>query len=423
MNFIQELLETLNKLSATSPFVGGVVAVAVTGLLGFFFFKAPKEILRSISTMVSIRFTVNNGGWGNNQIVYSNVAAWFSNFNGAKLTRTYTFEAGCRVDGDVGPGDGRHYLFYCGIPLVVVVVPLDSSGSEIIKKEISIRTLFIFRKKFFEIIDKISKIDDGERKEPTIRTFKDGAWVKGRRIAERRLDTIVMEGTVKEDIIRIIDEFLSSREWYRVRGIPYKLTILLYGPPGTGKTSLMKAIAYHYQFSIAPVPLHSCSDVGFVNAVNSLPPDTIMLMEDIDTDGSVKDQRKTEPGKADINLSDMGLNLSTIINTIDGVADLDGQIIFMSTNHPEKLDSRLYRCERVDKTILVDYLSAPTVKKYTKMVYPDLDFVLPYTDVKIPGSKLQSVFKENKHNPEAYLDIVTKMLRGELPVVEELPKL
>lgn len=63
MESIKQILLYLNTLSASAPFV----AVVVTGTLGFLFFKMPRGGIQFINTMFTVRFAVNNGGYGENQ--------------------------------------------------------------------------------------------------------------------------------------------------------------------------------------------------------------------------------------------------------------------------------------------------------------------------------------------------------------------
>jgi hypothetical protein len=50
------------------------------------------------------------------------------------------------------------------------------------------------------------------------------------------------------------------------------------------------------------------------------------------------------------------LNLTGILNVLDGVVDTPGRILIMTTNHPEMLDPALIRPGRIDKKLLLGYV-------------------------------------------------------------------
>jgi len=51
------------------------------------------------------------------------------------------------------------------------------------------------------------------------------------------------------------------------------------------------------------------------------------------------------------------LNLSGLLNVLDGVVDTPDRILIMTTNHPEQLDPALIRPGRIDKKILLGYMA------------------------------------------------------------------
>jgi len=63
----------------------------------------------------------------------------------------------------------------------------------------------------------------------------------------------------KEDLIRLVDNFLEKKDKFAIRGFPHKLGLLLHGPPGTGKTSFIKCLAQYTGRNIVNVPLSRIS--------------------------------------------------------------------------------------------------------------------------------------------------------------------
>lgn len=55
------------------------------------------------------------------------------------------------------------------------------------------------------------------------------------------------------------------------------------------------------------------------------------------------------------------LNLTGLLNVLDGVVDTPGRILIMTTNHPEMLDPALIRPGRIDKRIMLGYMQGSEV--------------------------------------------------------------
>ena len=125
---------------------------------------------------------------------------------------------------------------------------------------------------------------------------------------------------------------------------------MLYGPPGTGKTSFTQAIAGAKNLNLCYVNLSKkdLNDESFNRMLQDAPTKSILLLEDID---ALFEQR--EGGE----LYSEDLSLSGFINALDGVRSQEGQILFMTTNHREKLNPALLRPGRTDYEVKLNNAS------------------------------------------------------------------
>ena len=148
---------------------------------------------------------------------------------------------------------------------------------------------------------------------------------------------------------------MDSEKIYDKYGIPYKRNYLLYGIPGTGKTSLIFSIASELNmgvsiFSFVP----GIDDTIFMKCVNSIPPNSILLLEDID--GVFINREKDYNNKSMI-------SFSGILNTLDGMGRKDKLITFMTTNYKEQLDHALMRPGRIDYKLEFTYATQYQISK------------------------------------------------------------
>src|SRR5690606_10180375 len=116
---------------------------------------------------------------------------------------------------------------------------------------------------------------------------------------------------------------------------------LFYGEPGTGKTSMISALANHFTKNLAVLSLNSIkTDEQLAEALANAPNNAFIVIEDIDACG-VNVSRTHEEKQ-------QGITFSGLLNALDGIITADETVIFMTTNHIDRLDPALIRPGRVD---------------------------------------------------------------------------
>lgn len=182
-----------------------------------------------------------------------------------------------------------------------------------------------------------NKKDDNEI---VCKILKGGYWSVLSRLPKRNMDTIYLEDTEKNKIIKDLKKFKLSKDDYTELGIPWKRNYLLEGPPGTGKSSLIFALASKFNMNIHIINLGpKVDDSAFMSAVSNLPNNTILLLEDID---ALFVERKANDSNKSM------VSFSGILNVLDGMARKNGLVTFMTTNFIDRLDRALIRPSRVD---------------------------------------------------------------------------
>ncbi|KAK3679171.1 Complex III assembly protein translocase and chaperone [Recurvomyces mirabilis] len=249
------------------------------------------------------------------------------------------------------PGRGKHILRYRN-SFIAVSREREGKSFDAMGKPfetVTLTTLYHYRYVFEGIVSEAYQMSlQNVEGKTVVYTSQNMSWQSSGQPKRRRpFDSVVLEKGLSERILGDVREFLDARTWYLDRGIPYRRGYLLYGPPGTGKTSFVQALAGKLDFNIAMLSLsqRGLTDDLLNHLLLNVPPRTIVLLEDADAAFSNRRQRDTD-GYTGANVTYSGL-----LNALDGVASAEERIIFMTTNHIDRLDDALIRPGRVDMTV------------------------------------------------------------------------
>ena len=195
---------------------------------------------------------------------------------------------------------------------------------------------------------------------------------------KRSFDDIFLKKGIKEDIMSIIDNFLSNRSYYQEHGITYKMGILLSGQPGSGKSSTAKAIASYLGWR-----------VYYMNANNiqfdSLLSNTVVLIEDIDCLLEESREKKNNKDNDDKSSDDNQpkLSMHDLLNYLDGILSPTNCIFIATTNYPERIDPALIRPGRFDYHFEIGYADREVAEQVCDRFEVDYSIL---DDIKLPCS-------------------------------------
>ncbi len=211
-----------------------------------------------------------------------------------------------------------------------------------------------------------------------------GDWVISCQKLPRPLDSVILAGSMAKDILADVRNFLDSEQWYQNLGIPYRRGYLLHGSPGNGKSSLVTAIASELHLDVCVLNLsnRAMSDSKLAEAMGNVPDGAIILIEDIDC---VFQERKKVDEQENV-------SFSGLLNTIDGVIAGEGRLLFLTTNHIEKLDAALIRPGRVDVKLEIQDATKEQALALWLRFFPTLtEFGARFIEKVIPGTNMATL--------------------------------
>ena len=185
---------------------------------------------------------------------------------------------------------------------------------------------------------------------------------------KRPIETLYLKEGQKQELLSMVEEFFSpeTRSLYLSFGMPYKHVVLLYGVPGSGKTSTISSIASYFSCDIYTIPItKQLTDYGMIDALSEIndreDKKKIIVLEDIDC---IFDTSRKEGDEHNM------VTLQSILNCLDGHMCVEGTLLFMTANNPEKMDYAMLRSCRVDYKLELGYADEYQTKSIFETFLP-----------------------------------------------------
>ena len=247
----------------------------------------------------------------------------------------------------------------------------------------------------------------------------------------RTFDNVFFEQ--RQKVRNHMEFFLTRKDWYEDKGIPYTLGFMFHGGPGCGKTSSIKAIANTAHRHIINIHLSQIktkaqlthlfyNDDIYVHNGTTVEKYTIPIherlyvIEDIDAMGDAvlsREFKRPEPKKEKSPEDAWAaahkeedepevIDLSFLLNLLDGTLETSGRIIAISSNYPERIDKALIRPGRIDMIVHFKKCNREILREMANSFYDRKfdDWTTPEIEYRWSPAEVNQILFRNFGSPE-----------------------
>lgn len=418
----------------TNPVIGGAFTLYGMGVFTWVFKSVPARIFNYITSQFTVAVAIHN-----NDVLFIHITQWLekgdrvfrcksftATLKSRPSTRSYRYIGGVLADEEedhksvvhISVGQGNHIFFYNKRIFWLSRVEKEANATTDRKESLYISTYGWYPDAIKNFLQNV--VPKPSKDTTDLYYYSDGYWYTSSDKPVRKLDSVVMTAKNEKAVRDHIRNYLTDKDWYRDKKIPWRTGIILEGPPGTGKSTLSLALCGEFNCNLYIANLSSVSDDKIIKMFKSLPAGSVMLIEDIDSYSiansrkkvKVKGRKPLRSGDDDDDDEDMAADgsklfgsLSGLLNAIDGLNSTEDRILIATTNHIDKLDPALIRPGRFELIMKIDNLDNETCAKMFKKFYPDFKLPEGFKVAKdLSPAAFQTLAIGNKQSPQVLLD-------------------
>ena len=267
-------------LSGHNQFASGGLLLMIIGALGVYMRAVPERLWEWCVCQTTMLITVKD-----DDSAFVWVKEWFLEQDFVKRVRRVDLDTTLRGETlALVPAPGRHWFWHAGRPFTVEFYRSQDAKGRWPKRSESFSFRTIGRSQEFlrGFVDEVIECHEKNARLQSSLFVFDEYWTRVLGYVPRLLESVILKPGEKEHLIQDVEKFKVSKKRYSELGVPYHRGYLLHGPPGTGKTSLASALAQKFEMSIYAINLNEFNDRTLIKAINDVPPNSMILFEDID---------------------------------------------------------------------------------------------------------------------------------------------